>query len=154
MSTACYALQSCSTGKIQGLRALFYLDDGIIDVEGKEATLWARHKVRLDPVKAGLVKHTTKCTWEPRWMVELWAGSGPGVHISTWRKNSGIERATKIISMSLAVGPVSRLMTRSMHALLNTREQEPTPHIDTCSKSRVPILAWPTRPCEWLRDLA
>ena len=51
--TACYAFTKLLRPLVkylcsQGLRALLYLDDGIIAVEGKEAALRASHKVRAD----------------------------------------------------------------------------------------------------------
>ena len=55
----------------QGLRAVVYLDDGIVAVEGEHAALIACHAVQNDLAKAGLVMHATKsklqstqqCTW-------------------------------------------------------------------------------------------
>ena len=49
----------------QGLRAIVYLDDGIVAVSGKEAAHKASHSVRTDLAKAGFVEHSAKCTWEP-----------------------------------------------------------------------------------------
>ena len=42
----------------QGLRALLYLDDGIVAVKGKQQAEEASRKVRQDLVKAGFMEHT------------------------------------------------------------------------------------------------
>lgn len=49
----------------KGLRALFYLDDGIVAVSGEAEVKEASDKVRRDLVKAGLVERTAKCSWIP-----------------------------------------------------------------------------------------
>ena len=49
----------------QGLRALLYLDDGIVAVAGKEAAERASQKVKGDLVSAGLVENSAKCSWVP-----------------------------------------------------------------------------------------
>jgi len=46
----------------QGLRALLYLDDGIVAVSGKDAADKASGRVREDLAK---VEHTAKCSWVP-----------------------------------------------------------------------------------------
>ena len=47
----------------KGLRALLFMDDGIVAVSGKEAAQVASQQVRGDLAKAGLVEHTAKCIW-------------------------------------------------------------------------------------------
>ena len=70
LSTACYAFTKLlrplvKHWRAQGLRALLYLDDGIVAVEGELAALEASQRVRADLVRAGLVEHTAKCSWIP-----------------------------------------------------------------------------------------
>ena len=123
---------------------MLYLDDGIIAVKGKKQAEVASHQVREDLVKAGLVEHTAKCSWVPsqqaKWLgfkLDLQQGviSVPDEKIKALRSElsrvtaKGALRARelasiigKIIAMSLALGPVSRLMTRRMYALLNSRD--------------------------------
>ena len=128
----------------QGLRVVLYLDDGIVAADGKAAAARASAKVRSDLRKAGLVEHTAKRNWNPSqkvvWLgfnLDLEAGliSIPGEKIVALKTQlqeickETLVRARKlasvigkIMSMALAIGPVSRLMTRSMYALLNTRD--------------------------------
>ena len=70
LSTACYAFTKLLRPLIkywrsQGLRALLYLDDGIVAVKSKQQAEEAGCKVRQGLVKAGLVEHTAKCSWVP-----------------------------------------------------------------------------------------
>jgi len=149
LSTACYAFTKLLRPLVKywrgkGLRALLYLDDGIVAIAGEEAAKLASQQVREDLAKAGLVEHSAKCIWEPtlklKWLgfnLDLGVGqiSVPEdklsslktqLHLaldSTQIKAKSLASITgKIISMSIAMGPVTRLMTRSMYALLNTRQ--------------------------------
>jgi len=148
LASACYAFTKLLRPLIkywwgQGLRALLYLDDGIVAVSGKEAANLASHRIREDLLKAGLVEHTAKCSWTPSqqttWLgfqLDLSKGmiSVPEgkiialkvqlIQVITTDHLTACQLASiirKIIAMSLAVGPISRLMTRSMYALLNSR---------------------------------
>ena len=147
--TACYAFTKILRPLVKywrrkGLRALLYLDDGIIAVAREEAAKLASQQVREDLAKAGLVEHSAKCTWEPtlklKWVgfdLDLGVGqiSVPEDKLcslktqlqvpsnSTRIKAKSLAIITgKIISMSIAMDPVTCLMTRSMYALLNTRQ--------------------------------
>lgn len=148
LSTACYAFTKLLRPMIrywqrQGLQVLLYLDDGIVAVKGEKQAEEASCQVKEDLARAGLVEHTAKCCWMPsqhaKWLgfkLDLQRGviSVPEEKIVALR--SQLSRAAandtlkarelagiigKIMSMSLAVGPVSRLMTRRMYALLNSR---------------------------------
>ena len=149
LASACYAFTKLLRPLIrywrgQGLRALLYLDDGIVAVSGKSAAVEASHRVRSDLRRAGLVEHTAKCSWVPSQQAS-WLGfdlnleqgviSIPEGKIASLKSQLDQAVATscvkarqlasiigKIIAMSLAVGPVSRLMTRSMYSLLNSRQ--------------------------------
>ena len=127
----------------RGLQVLLYLDNGIVAVAGEEAAKLASQQVREDLVKAGLVEHPAKCIWEPtlklKWLgfnIDLGIGqiSVPANKLCSLKaqlqvaaQNTQIKAkylasiTGKIISMSIAMGPVTRLMTRRMYALLNTR---------------------------------
>ena len=147
LSTACYAFTKLLRPLIkywrgQGLRALLYLDDGIVAVKGEKQAEEASLQVREDLARAGLVEHTTKCSWAPsqqaKWLgfkLDLQQGviSVPQEKITQLRSQlrkvaiNGTLKVRelasiigKIISMSLAIGPVSRLMTRWMYALLSS----------------------------------
>ena len=92
---------------------------------------------------AGLVVNEAKSSWQPSHEVQ-WLGfvvnleqgciSVPVKKVDTLKKNLGavLDANTlnarclasligKIIAMGLALGPISRFMTRSMYALLQTR---------------------------------
>ena len=121
-----------------------YLDDGIVAVAGEGAAKLASQQVREDLAKAGLVEHSAKCTWEPtlklKWLgfnLDLGVGQISVPEDKLYSLKTQLQVATnstqikakslasitgKIISMSIAMGPVTRLMTRSMYALLNTRQ--------------------------------
>ena len=113
-------------------------------VAGREAAKRASYRVREDLAKAGLVENTAKCRWVPSQQMS-WLGFqldlNGGVisvpeekivalkrqlkHAATNNQLKARQLASiigKIISMSLALGPVARLMTRSMYAILNTRQ--------------------------------
>ena len=68
LATTCYAFTKLLRPLVkywrsQGLRAILYLDDGIIAVSGKAAAAQASHKVWQDLRDAGLVEHIDKCNW-------------------------------------------------------------------------------------------
>ena len=149
LATACYVFTKLLRPLVkywrrQGLRALLYLDDGIVAVAGKEAAGRASLKVREDLVKAGLVENSPKCSWEPsqqaNWLgfdLDLRQGQiliplekiealkvhlGQAIDKVALKARDLASITGKIISMSLAIGPVSRFMTRSMYVLLSTRQ--------------------------------
>ena len=121
---------------------MLYLDDGIVAIEGRAEALKASQRVRADLVRAELVEHTAKCSWasfqQAKWLgfnLNLDQGviSVPEDKMSDLKSqlDKAANRDTlkacelasiigKIISMSLAVGPVSHLMTRCLYALLNS----------------------------------
>ena len=149
LATACYAFTKLlrplvKYWRAQGLRALVYLDDGIVAVAGKENVERVSEKVREDLVKAGLMENTAKCSWKPSQQIK-WLGfelnllqgqivvpeekiSSPKAQLRKAADSQGLSARQlaniigKIISMSLAIGPISRLMTRSMYAMLNQRD--------------------------------
>jgi len=127
----------------RGLKAILYLDDGIIAVNGTEKACIESAQVKLDLKKAGFIVNNDKCEWEAKhsmeWLgfnIDLLAGefSVPAGKIDMLKaKLSAVQKARlvparkvasligTIISMSLALGPVTHLMTRSMYAILNER---------------------------------
>ena len=149
LATACYAFTKLLRPLVkywrsQDLRAILYLDDGIVAVSGKGAAVQASHKVRRDLRDAGLVEHIEKCNWAPTQQI-TWLGflldlDKGRIFVPTDKVDrlksqlvQVLDRPTlkardlasiigKLISMSLAVGPVARLMTRSLYAVLNTRQ--------------------------------
>ena len=78
LATACYVFTKIVRPLVrywrgQGLRAVVYLDDGIIAVEGEEAASRASEAVKDDLRKAGFVIHVKKSQWEPTRNI-VWLG--------------------------------------------------------------------------------
>ena len=147
LSTACYLFTKVMRPLVkywrqQGLRIVLYLDYGIAAVQGEQAALAASKIVQADLEKAGLIVNITKCCWRPEQQCS-WLGFdinlAQGKIAIPQAKLSGLciqlQQAVqqgklhakylasivgRIISMSIAIGPVSRLMTRSLYCLLNT----------------------------------
>ena len=148
LATACYAftklmrpLVKCWRGR--GLRAVVYLDDGIVAVKGKEEAIRESNMVQSDLTKAGFIVNNEKSQWVPTRTV-VWLGFQIDLHegqltvpeqkvkvlmtlVQQARDNRAL-RATalasiigKIMSMGLALGPVTRLMTRSLYGVLNAK---------------------------------
>ena len=130
--------------RARGLKAIMYLDDGICSVEGKKEADLASQFVQDTLNKAGLVVNDKKSSWNPShcmtWLgfdVDLSHGciSVPEKRLSQLHKllnYKGTEEylaakqiaslVGKIISMSMALGPIARFMTRSLYALLESRD--------------------------------
>ena len=149
LATACYMFTKLlrplrKHWQGQGLRAIIYLADGIVAVNGEAAAKSASSQVRAELVMAGLIEHTANCIWTPTTQIG-WLGfdldlskgviSVPKTKLDALYKQ--LEEATKgetiqarclasiigkIISMSLGLGPVARLQTRNMYAVLNSRQ--------------------------------
>ena len=168
LATACYAFTKLlrplvKYWRAQGLRVILYLDDGIVAVSGRQAAIEVSDKVRQDLAKAGLVENMAKSKWQPSqktaWLgFELDLGAGQisipqekiialssllksTLHCKQIKAKLLASIIGKIISMALGLGPVSRLMTRSLYALLNSRHYwcEPLtiPH-----EARQELLFW------------
>ena len=149
LSSACYLFTKLLRPLIRlwrgrGLKAIIYLDDGIVAVKGKERAIRESALVKSDLEHAGFVVNIQKSQWEPSHVVE-WLGLiidlSKGVFtvpdhkidrlrcklaelnstdLATARQIASV--AGTIMSMSLALGSVSRLMTRSMYAVINSRK--------------------------------
>jgi len=146
LSSACYAFTKLLRPLIgywrcQGLRVVLYLDDGIAAVKGTE---WGVSKqIQDDLSKAWFVVNEAKCQWTPVKKL-VWLGFEIGLElgklvvpdsklestcdllkslVESWvvpaRKLASA--IGKIISMSLAIGPVVCLMTCSLYTVLNNR---------------------------------
>ena len=120
-----------------------YLDDGILAVKGRDMALEESARVRHELECAGFVINAEKSHWEPSNVME-WLGfridlcegefKVPDRKLAKLKLQlHEVESAQsvparslaslvgRIMSMSLALGPVTRLMTRSMYALLNSK---------------------------------
>ena len=148
LSTACYVFTKLMHPLIRywhssGIRAVVYLDDGIVVVKGEEEAKRVSQQVQDDLVNAGLIVNVLKSNWTPSKLV-TWLGfnidlglaclSVPASKITVPRNQ--LEWAVgqscmpvkimasivgKIISMSLALGPIARFMTMALYANINAR---------------------------------
>ena len=121
-------------GRQHGIRVIIYIDDGIVAVEGKQEAKRISFIVQKDLSRSGLVINLEKCNWCPA-MCGTWLGfeldlergciSAPPDKVDTLKMLirqaigcrfigakplAGI--VGKIMSLSLALGPVARLMTK------------------------------------------
>ena len=148
LATACYAFTKLLRPLVkywrkQGLRAIVYLDDGIIAVSGKQAAIETSARVRQDLANAGLVDNMAKSSWLPSQKI-CWLGFNLDLEVgqiavpqekvvalrslllsATSAKEIKAKALAsiigKIVSMSLGLGLVTRLMTRRLYSLLNSR---------------------------------
>ena len=126
----------------QGLRTVVYLDDGIFAVDGNEAAFRASEAVREDLRKAGFVAHVEKSQWEPTRKL-IWLGFELDLEEGKIKvprdkltRIQGILQSTtgnkisaralasligKIVALYIVIGPVVRLMTRSLYTVLNSK---------------------------------
>ena len=146
LSTACYLFTKLTRPLIKlwrgrGLKAIIYIDDGIIAVKGEDKAKRESLSVRKDLESAGFVVNIEKSQWEPCKSLEwLWFGIdlNLGVFSVPDRKIEELQALLrsmsdhtvvparrlasligKIMSMSIALGTVTRLMTRNLYAVLN-----------------------------------
>ena len=127
----------------RGLKSLMYLDDGIVAVNGKESAKKASKWVKNSLISAGFVINDAKSVWLPSHRV-MWLGFNLDLvkgcvsvpqekldelvsllresFLSTCLRAKQIASIVgKIISMGIALGPVSRFMTRNLYAMLESR---------------------------------
>ncbi|KAL5496815.1 hypothetical protein EMCRGX_G013175 [Ephydatia muelleri] len=129
---------------LSGLKAVMYLDDGIVAVQGEKEAEKASGWVRNTLHKSGLVVNDKKSVWRPShsiaWLgfeIDLLKGQIAVPQAKVQALQSMLKGALcsqrlqarciasivgKIISMGIAVGPVSRFMTRNLYALLDCRK--------------------------------
>lgn len=128
----------------RGIRAIVYIDDGIVAVKSKQNAIMISHQVREDLRNAGFVVNMSKSNWFPT-KETTWLGFDINLeHNQLLVPLHEIEalqlqicRAItqpilpakelasligKVMSMSIAFGPIARFMTRSLYAVLNTRQ--------------------------------
>ena len=149
LSTACYIFTKMLRPLVrywreQGVRIVVYPDDGLGAASGSAGALAASELVCDTLNRAGFVINEDKSIWEPtqrlQWLgfvIDLANGQievpEDKLHrlLDTLRD---LEHAAcipakvlasvvgKIISMGLAIGPVSRFMTRSLYSVLESRQ--------------------------------
>ncbi len=148
LATACYMFTKLMRPLVRywrarGLRVVVYLDDSLGAAVGEQSAKDASELVSSTLAGAGFVAHPVKSRWRPTQRL-IWLGfvidtalgqiEVPQEKLTALRsmldeaRRSECIRARRlasivgrIISMSLAFGPVSRLMTRSLYAVLEAR---------------------------------
>ena len=149
LSTACYMFTKLlrplvSYWRGKGIRIVVYLDDGLEAAAGETEATRASKIVQSTLEQAGFRANTEKSVWQPTQRLQ-WLGFVLDLargHIEVLQEKldsllTMLTQATKttklsarflasivgrIISMGLAVGPVSRFMTRSLYAVLESRQ--------------------------------
>ena len=148
LATACYIFTKLLRPLVKlwrgsGAKTVMYLDDGIGAAAGKENTKRVSCLVRGTLKKAGFVTHNEKSHWEPastvKWlgfMLDLDEGCVKVLpeKIAALKDKIAVVAKAKMVqarhlasitgtllSMSMGIGPVCRLMTRAMYALIESR---------------------------------
>ena len=148
LSTACYVFTKLLRPMIRhwrgrGLKAIIYLDDGIVAVKGKDMALEESRHVKQDLESAGFVINMEKSVWDAcnhlEWLgfqIDLSKGEFKvpqykldrlKLQLCEIEKGQSVPARFlasligKILSMSLALGLVTRLMTRSLYGVLNSK---------------------------------
>ena len=148
LSSACYIFTKLVRPLVhywhaRGIRITVYLDDGLAVASNKQQALEASQLVQNTLAKAGFVAHPEKSQWVPVQRL-VWLGFVIDMAVGQIEvpeaKMLAIRELTasilhmpqvparllarfvgKIISLGLAIGPISRFMTRSLYALLESR---------------------------------
>ena len=149
LSTACYMFTKLLRPLVrywreQGIRIVVYLDDGLAAAAGEANAIKASEIVHSTLEQAGFRANCEKSVWEPtqrlQWLgfvldlaqgqievpqekiVQLLDTLRQAAQKPKLSAKSLASIVGRIISMGLAVGPVSRFMTRSLYALLESRQ--------------------------------
>ena len=148
LSTACYVFTKLLRPLVRywrasGIRIVVYLDDGLAVASGEQEAATASSLVRETLCNAGFITHPIKSQWAP---VQRLTWLGFIIDMSLGHLEVPKEKITslqcqirqllsmsvvparllacvvgKIIAMGLAIGPLTRYMTRSLYALMESR---------------------------------
>ena len=170
LCTACYLFTKLMRPLVrywrgQGLRVVVYLDDGLCAVNGLGPADEASQLVQRTQDQAGFVVHPGKSVWKPTQRL-VWLGfvvdmslgqiEVPESKIATLRrllefaKQSDRVKAKflasmlgKIMSMSITFRPVSRFMTRSLYAVMESRQSWCEP-LQLSEEAKAELYFWST----------
>ena len=148
LASACYVFTKLLRPLVKkwrgsGMRAIVYIDDGIVAAKSTTECVSLKDVVIRDLSRAGFILNKTKSCLEPQ-QVGKWLGFIVDLHEGNFfvpsekleSLKSSIKAAYpltrvsvrslasivgKIISMSLAIGPVSRMRTRQLYQVIDTR---------------------------------
>ena len=120
-----------------------YIDDGIVAVKGRDKAIRESLQVRRELIEAGCVINDTKSQWSPekiiswlRFKLDMEHGQlrvPEGKMVALQESLHMVNRSCRvpakllasiigqIVSMSVALGPVTRLMTHGLNAMLKNR---------------------------------
>lgn len=148
LSTACYIFTKLMRPLVrlwrsEGIRAILYIDDGLLMMDGLEQAMTQGSFVRQSLQAAGFVVNQEKSQWKPmktaKWLgfelnTEIGTIAMPNEKISSLKSYLASARQTdtlparalagiigRLIAMGLGIGQIARLRTRSMYACLNRR---------------------------------
>ena len=148
LSTACYVFTKLMRPLVRywrasGIRIVLYLDDGLATAADEQSAMRASNLVRETLSSAGFVTHPVKSQWSP---VQRLSWLGFVIDTSLGHLEVPSEKITllqcqlkqiltmervpvrmlasvvgKIIAMGLAIGPLTRFMTRSLYTMIEAR---------------------------------
>ena len=168
LSSACYIFTKLVRPLVRywrarGIKITVYLDDGLGVASNEQQALEASQLVRDTLTKAGFVAHPEKSQWIPTQRL-VWLGFVIDMAVGQIEVPEDKLLATKelaakilsipqiparllarlvgkIISLGLAIGPVSRFMTRSLYALLESRAAW-CDHLILSTEARTELEFW------------
>lgn len=148
LSTACYIFTKLlrplvAHWRSKGIRVVVYIDDGIVVAQGRDRARHCSQIIKDTLDAAGFVTNPAKCQWVPQCSGQ-WLGFSINLHEGSIAIPEGKVQCLKdqllaartkhcmsakflagivgrIISMGLGLGPIVRLRTRSLYALLESR---------------------------------
>ena len=171
LSTACYVFTKLMRSLVRywcasGIRIDLYLDDGLTTAADKQSVLKASIFVRETLSKAGFVTHPVKSQWSP---VQRLSWLGFVIDTSLGQLEVPSEKITllrcqlqqilsmdriparllasvvgKIIAMDLAIGPLTRFMTRSVYTMIESRYSW-CDHLQLSSEAERELAFWEKR---------
>ena len=152
LSSACYIFTKLLRPLVRfwrasGIRAVLYIDDGIVAFSSLGQAIVGAEKIRQDLSRAGLTVNARKSCFEPaqacKWLgfhLDFSVGrifvSQEKIEALLWSLQQLMKRSEgspipvrevaglvgQIISMSRAVGPLARMFTRHLYAVVNSRQ--------------------------------
>ena len=171
LSTACYVFTKLMRPLVRywrasGIRIVLYLDDGLATAADKQSALKTSIFVRETLSKAGFVTHPVKSQWSP---VQRLSWLGFVIDTSLGQLEVPSEKITllrcqlqqilsmdriparllasvvgKIIAMGLAIGPLTRFMTRSVYTMIESRYSW-CDHLQLSSEAERELAFWEKR---------
>lgn len=168
LSTACYIFTKLLRPlvrywRMRGIRITLYIDDGLAVVNDHQKAVEASAFVRATLDNAGFTHHPEKSNWVPvqrlTWLgfvIDMCKGQlevpqekilalksmvQEALHKHTISARYLASMTGKIISMGLAIGPISRFMSRALYAVLHSR-QAWSEHLELSPEAQAELAFW------------